>query len=104
MYNGKEGYFSGYKADVWGAGTILYALLFNQFPWSKAERKKAVEEKRPHPPLLFPSAVKVSEEAKNILKRMLCVDFDERASVEEVLKHPWFQPRSLTQRILGVGL
>jgi serine/threonine protein kinase len=96
-YDGKENHFSGFKADIWGLGVILYAMLFGQFPWSKNERKQFIEKNDQHPQLKFPSSAEfISEEAKDLMKQIFTVDFQKRPSIEEITAHPWLKPRRKT--------
>jgi serine/threonine protein kinase len=97
LYGGKEGHFSGYKADVWGMGVILYAMLYAQFPWSKSERRQFIKDHGKHPDLKFPEKYDwVSKDAKDLLLKVLSFDFEKRPNVEEVLTHPWLKERRQT--------
>jgi SNF-related kinase len=42
-------------------------------------------------PLSFPSSTKVSNECKDFIKRCLIVSESERASIDELEKHPWIR-------------
>ncbi len=89
-YFGCQGYISGFKADIWGMGVILYAILYGQFPWNKVERKEYIRVNNQHPKLQFPQGDGlVSDEAKSLIKSMLEINFEKRASFEDILGHPW---------------
>lgn len=34
---------------------------------------------------------KVSDDAKDLVKKLLCYDYNKRIEAEEALKHPWFK-------------
>lgn len=89
--------FAGFKSDIWSLGTILFALLFAQFPWSKRERKESVELKNTHPKLNFPAErAGVSQEARDLIKSMLEQDPEKRATLEDILLHPWLKDNGVT--------
>ncbi|XP_074570147.1 calcium-dependent protein kinase 20-like [Curcuma longa] len=82
----------GSEVDVWSAGVILYTLLCGVPPfWAETEQGIAqaivnsiVEfERDPWP--------KVSDSAKDLVKRMLDPDPRKRMTATEVLDHPWLQ-------------
>jgi len=84
--------YSGYKADVWSLGTILYALLFAELPFLFSERVEAVLNGDPHPPIVFPANLKsVSEEATDLVLKMLQTDPQSRISMKDVANHPWLK-------------
>jgi serine/threonine protein kinase len=100
IYKGKEGYFSGFKADIWSLGIILYAMLFSQFPWSKMERKQFIRTTGKHPDLRFPQSVEnLSKEARELLLSILQSDFEKWPSIDEILAHSWLK----TKKVAGTG-
>jgi len=77
------------KCDIWSAGVILYILLCGDPPFNGAndnEIYRKIQAKK----YSFPSPKwdKVSNDAKDLIKHMLC-DPDKRYTAEEVLKHTW---------------
>jgi len=86
--------YSGFKADVFSLGMVLFCLLFGQFPFIPEERFEAMANGDPHPSLQWPirpqlSKTSVSKSAKDLIKRMLEVDPQKRITMEEVAKHRW---------------
>ncbi|KAE8692378.1 Calcium-dependent protein kinase 24 [Hibiscus syriacus] len=80
----------GKEVDIWSAGVILYILLCGVPPfWADNEegiaqaiiRGKIDFERDPWP--------KVSEEAKDLVKRMLDPNPRTRITVQQVYEHPW---------------
>lgn len=82
----------GPEVDVWSAGVILYILLCGVPPfWAETEQgvaqaiiRSVIDFKRDPWP-------KVSENAKDLVKKMLNPDPKQRLTAEEVLEHPWLQ-------------
>jgi len=80
------------KADVWSCGIVLYSLLFGQFPWDDLSKfLGASSTELLQPKIRFPLEVPVSDSAKQLLVLMLNVIPDSRISIQEILKHDWFQ-------------
>ncbi|KNA18999.1 hypothetical protein SOVF_065580 [Spinacia oleracea] len=82
----------GPEIDVWSAGVILYILLCGVPPfWAETEQgvaqaiiRSVVDFKRDPWP-------KVSDNAKDLVKKMLDPDPKTRLTAQEVLEHPWLQ-------------
>ncbi|XP_071726691.1 calcium-dependent protein kinase 8-like [Rutidosis leptorrhynchoides] len=82
----------GPEIDVWSAGVILYILLCGVPPfWAETEQgvaqaiiRSVVDFKRDPWP-------KVSDNAKDLVKKMLNPDPTARLTAQEVLDHPWIQ-------------
>ncbi|XP_022882682.1 calcium-dependent protein kinase 32-like isoform X2 [Olea europaea var. sylvestris] len=82
----------GPEIDVWSAGVILYILLCGIPPfWAETEQEIAeaiirsvVDFKRDPWP-------KVSDKAKDLVRKMLNPDPKQRPTAQEVLDHPWLQ-------------
>ncbi|KAM3741180.1 hypothetical protein ACB098_08G155400 [Castanea mollissima] len=82
----------GPEVDVWSAGVILYILLCGVPPfWAETEQgvaqaiiRSVIDFKRDPWP-------KVSDNAKDLVKKMLDPDPRRRLTAQEVLDHPWLQ-------------
>ncbi|KAG4402373.1 hypothetical protein AAZX31_02G172200 [Glycine max] len=82
----------GPEIDIWSAGVILYILLCGVPPfWAETEQgvaqaiiRSIVDFKREPWP-------KVSDNAKDLVKKMLDPDPKRRLTAQEVLDHPWLQ-------------
>ncbi|KAL0459193.1 UNVERIFIED_CONTAM: Calcium-dependent protein kinase [Sesamum latifolium] len=82
----------GPEVDIWSAGVILYILLCGVPPfWAETEQgvaqaiiRSVIDFKRDPWP-------KVSNSAKDLVKKMLDPDPTRRLSAQQVLEHPWLQ-------------
>jgi calcium-dependent protein kinase len=82
----------GPEADVWSAGVIIYILLSGVPPfWAETEQE--IFEQVLHGDLDFLSDPwpSISEEAKDLVRKMLVRDPKKRPTAHEVLCHPWVQ-------------
>lgn len=84
----KEQGYSGFKADIWSAGVVLYAMLQGTVPF------KASGMKELHKMIIkgkYHIKEEISAEAKDLMKKMLNTDPKLRIGVQKILQHPWMQ-------------
>ncbi|KAG6537154.1 calcium-dependent protein kinase 20-like [Zingiber officinale] len=90
----------GPEVDVWSSGVILYILLSGAPPfWGETEHgvaeaiiRSVVDFKRDPWP-------KVSDYAKDLVRRMLERDPNKRLTAQQVLDHPWLQNGKKTPNV-----
>jgi serine/threonine protein kinase len=79
-----------YKVDVWSLGTLSYEIMTGRSAFNCAT---LVELKRmQREPVAFPEDSQLSDEAKDIVNRMLTYDSASRPSFEELQNHPFLRP------------
>lgn len=83
VVSGKD--YDGFKADIWSAGVILYALLAGSVPFDD-DNCQTVLRKVQLGAYKMPS--EFSPEAKDLIRRFLQVDPERRITIEEAWKHP----------------
>ncbi|MQM14594.1 hypothetical protein Taro_047528, partial [Colocasia esculenta] len=82
----------GPEVDVWSAGVILYILLCGVPPfWAETEQGIAQAIIRCVIDFNRDPWPKVSDNAKDLVRRMLDPDPTKRLTAQEVLDHPWIQ-------------
>ena len=80
--------YQGFKADLWSAGVVLYAMLYGTVPF------KANNMQDLHKLILqakYNLKEEISEGAKSLLRALLEPDPVKRYTIKQVLNHPWMQ-------------
>jgi calcium-dependent protein kinase len=82
----------GSEADIWSLGVVLYILLCGLPPfWGSSDKEIFMSILRGN--LDFTSAPwpSISEEAKDLVRKVLTLDPAQRPSISEMLSHPWLK-------------
>ncbi|EAR86022.1 Serine/Threonine kinase domain protein (macronuclear) [Tetrahymena thermophila SB210] len=88
ILNGKQ---YNEKCDIWSLGVIIYQMVFGKPPFMPAKGggingliREIQKEK-----FDFPDQIPISEELKNLLRRMLTVDPQKRLNFKELFSNRW---------------
>lgn len=84
----------GPEADIWSVGVVVFLMLAGRLPFDGATDRqiiKAVLDSEPD--FNHPAWTGISAAAKSCVARMLVKDPRQRATVQEVLSHPWLSGR-----------
>ena len=84
----KERGYEGTMADVWSSGVLLYTMLYGNFPFN-ADTVEELEKIVLAGKYNLPD--EISEDAKDLLSRILNPDPTLRITINEILVHPWMK-------------
>ena len=79
--------YHGLDTDIWSSGILLYLMLCKSFPFNDKNNSKLYQK------ILsgkFNLPNYLSNEAKDIICKLLKVNPSERIKLNEIKKHPWF--------------
>ena len=77
--------YSGFSSDVWSCGVILFALLFGRLPFDDENIRNLLLKVQAG---IFEMPPEVSDEARDLLSKMLTVDPATRIKTDKILSHP----------------
>ncbi len=86
MVAGKK--YNGFKIDIWSTGIILYAMLCGFLPFEDKDND-ILFQKILKCNVVFPNYV--CNSAKDLIKKILVVNPDERISIKDIKKHPFYK-------------
>ncbi|WFD42207.1 non-specific serine/threonine protein kinase [Malassezia psittaci] len=78
--------YTGPEVDVWSFGVVLYVLVCGKVPFDD-QNMPALHAKIKRGQVEYP--VWLSTECKQLLSRMLVTNPHQRATLQEVMAHPW---------------
>jgi serine/threonine protein kinase len=78
--------YDGFKCDAWSCGVVLYTMLTGQLPWVCHNDQKMIDQIRKGD-YFIPATV--SDQARDLLEKILRLDPQERFYTEQILSHPW---------------
>jgi calcium/calmodulin-dependent protein kinase I len=95
----------GSSVDIWSAAVILYILLCGYPPFYD-DNNAALFRQIKSGSYDFPNEEwdAVSNEAKDLIEKMLVVSPSERLDIAAILKHPWMEKEDLQDRVLNKSL
>ena len=85
MIEGKS--YRGLPADIWSSGIILYLMLTGRLPFNELTNKK-LYSKILNGKYRIPK--NLSEEAKDLIRKILEVNPKKRIKIKEIKEHAWF--------------
>ena len=91
--------YDGKAADIWSAGVMLYTMLFARYPFERPEDKSLKPHDRTNKVLIriikvdyqIPDRPAISDEAKDLIRKILVKDPAKRLDIRQIQEHPWFQ-------------
>eukprot|EP00529_Nitzschia_sp_RCC80_P026086 CAMPEP_0113471558 /NCGR_PEP_ID=MMETSP0014_2-20120614/17038_1 /TAXON_ID=2857 /ORGANISM="Nitzschia sp." /LENGTH=350 /DNA_ID=CAMNT_0000364193 /DNA_START=166 /DNA_END=1218 /DNA_ORIENTATION=+ /assembly_acc=CAM_ASM_000159 len=76
------------KVDHWALGVLLYEFLYGCPPF-EAEGHSATYRRISRVDLRFPPRPEISDDAKDLVRRLLMKDPSSRMPLKDIPKHPW---------------
>ncbi|KAK9810565.1 hypothetical protein WJX73_001103 [Symbiochloris irregularis] len=89
--------YNGKMVDVWSAGVMLYVMLFCKYPFERKEderdpqRFQKVLQRIARVEYEFPARTPVSDQCKDLLRRILVADPAQRLQIPQLQQHPWYK-------------
>ena len=103
ILEGRSGH--SYEVDVWSFGVLMYTMLIGKPPFETNDVKATYKRIKMNS-YSFPDNCVISEEAKDLISRILVTDPEERPTIDDMLNHPFFTknpiPRLLPTSTLAV--
>lgn len=80
------------SVDMWALGCVLYTLLCG-FPPFYDDNIQVLTEKVAHGQYTFlsPWWDTISDSAKDLISHLLCIDPNERYTIDQFFNHPWMK-------------
>lgn len=102
-----EGKGHSYEVDIWSTGVILYALLYGRPPFETSDVKKTYKKIR-QCQYAFNDDISISNNAKNLISKLLILDPTKRLTLDQIKSHPFLNdskmPETLPVSILNQAL
>jgi polo-like kinase 1 len=88
ILEGKQGH--SYEVDIWSLGVVIYTLIIGKPPFETSDVKTTYRRIKMNA-YTFPEHVIISDQAKNLITKILNLDPSKRPKLDEITDHPFFQ-------------
>lgn len=92
------------KCDIWSCGVIMYILLSGKPPFGGEDDEIVEKIKRGKFDMKSDVWNKISNEAKDLIKSMLDMNYLSRLSAQKALSHKWFKKYKMKEKLTSIGV
>eukprot|EP00747_Dinoflagellata_sp_TGD_P166053 gnl/TRDRNA2_/TRDRNA2_188264_c0_seq1.p1 gnl/TRDRNA2_/TRDRNA2_188264_c0~~gnl/TRDRNA2_/TRDRNA2_188264_c0_seq1.p1 ORF type:complete len:435 (+),score=84.01 gnl/TRDRNA2_/TRDRNA2_188264_c0_seq1:55-1359(+) len=89
----------GLQADLWTLGVVAFLMIYGTYPFDGQSLNEVMQMILGSEPDYTDSCFALSEDLKNLLKRLLVKDPDMRMTSANLLAHPWFRSSGVMQDV-----
>ncbi|XP_023287298.1 serine/threonine-protein kinase Chk2-like, partial [Seriola lalandi dorsalis] len=88
----------GLAVDAWSLGVLLFVCLGGYPPFHESFGRQSITDQivRGEFTMVQSKWKHVSDQAKDVVRKLLVVDPSKRMTIEEALRHPWLQVTNST--------
>lgn len=90
MY-GPRGCKYGKPVDVWALGCVIFIMLCGWHPFQVPDNLREQQHRIVNGDLSELEEEDITDDAKDIIRKMLCTDPSRRYTIEQLLRHPWLK-------------
>ncbi|XP_022622259.1 serine/threonine-protein kinase Chk2 isoform X1 [Seriola dumerili] len=89
----------GLAVDAWSLGVLLFVCLGGYPPFHESFGRQSITDQiiRGEFTMVQSKWKHVSDQAKDVVRKLLVVDPSKRMTIEEALRHPWLQDRMMME-------
>jgi serine/threonine protein kinase len=95
----KEKGYNGLVADIWSCGVVLFVMLAGYLPFDDGNMNALFNKIERGE---YRMARHFSEQAKDLISKMLTVDPAKRYTLDDIVAHPWFM-QGFDAKLLSTG-
>ena len=96
VLEGKSGH--SYEVDYWSLGVIIYTLIIGKPPFETTD-VKATYQRIKQNNYSFPEHVSISDEAKDLIQRILTKNPSSRPNLDEMLGHDFLSTHAIPKTL-----
>ncbi|KAG8851968.1 hypothetical protein FRB96_008983 [Tulasnella sp. 330] len=90
--------YHGAASDIWSCGVVLFALLVGRLPFDDQNMRVLLQKVRVGK---FDMPAFIPTDAKDLIRKMLVVDPEQRIQMAEIISHPFFTTASVPRTSIG---